>query len=59
MKKDIVLTIRIDGQLDKTLQSLAEKDDRTIAWVARNLILEALEARGLWDKKKKVKRRKQ
>lgn len=59
MKKDIVLTIRIDGQLDKTLQSLAEKDDRTIAWVARNLILEALEAHGLWDKKKKVKRRKQ
>ncbi len=46
-KKDIVISVRVDSKTDKIIRSLAEEDDRTIAWVARRLITEALEARNL------------
>ena len=47
MKKDIVLTVRIDKKLHSIISELAKSDDRTIAWIARKLIEEALQKRKL------------
>ena len=47
MKKAIVLTVRVDSAVDEAIRSLAQEDDRSVAWVARALITEALEARKL------------
>ncbi len=53
MKKEIVITLRVDTEINDIICSLAEKDDRTIAWTARNLITEALMARKLLSSKNK------
>ncbi|BBO77797.1 hypothetical protein DSCW_52140 [Desulfosarcina widdelii] len=53
MKKDIVLTLRVDSEMDQIIRSLAESDERTVAWVTRKLIEEALIARNLLKPKKK------
>ncbi|MBI4689419.1 MAG: ribbon-helix-helix protein, CopG family [Nitrospirae bacterium] len=55
MKKETVVTLRVTPELKAVIQKLAEDDDRTIAWMARKLIIEALESR---DASKKLKRRK-
>jgi len=47
MKKIFVLTVRIDTDTNEAIQALARADDRSIAWVARRLIIEALKARKL------------
>ena len=47
MKKDVVITVRVDSEVDEIIRDLAQKDDRTVAWVARKLIIEALVARRL------------
>lgn len=47
MKKISVITIRIDTEVDTEIRTLARADDRSVAWVARKLITEALEARKL------------
>jgi len=47
MKKEVVLTVRVDSETDDIIRSLAKKDDRTVAWITRRLITEALEARNL------------
>jgi hypothetical protein len=47
MKKTIVLTVRVDEEINSVIQTLAEEEDRTVAWIIRKLIDEALEARGL------------
>ena len=47
MKKEVVLTVRVDQDIKEIISSIAEKDDRTIAWVTRNLITEALQTRKL------------
>ncbi|WDE06677.1 ribbon-helix-helix protein, CopG family [Thalassomonas viridans] len=47
MKKVIVLTVRIDSETGEAIHALAQADDRSVAWVARTLITEALEARKL------------
>ena len=47
MKKEVVLSVRVDSDIDDILRSLAKKDDRTVAWIVRKLIIEALEARKL------------
>ena len=47
MKKDVIITARITHEIKETIQSLADKDERTLAWMIRKLILEALEARSL------------
>lgn len=47
MKKVVVLTVRLDSEIDEAIRSLAEADDRKVAWVARKLITEALNARNL------------
>ena len=53
MKKEIVLTLRINSEMDQIIRSLAESDDRTVAWMARKLIEEALVARNLLKPKEK------
>ncbi len=55
MKKEVVLTVRVDSKINAIVQSLAKEDDRTTAWVLRKLIIEALETRGLLEAKKKSK----
>jgi len=45
MKKIIVITIRVDSETGEAIRTLAQADDRSVAWVARTLIIEALEAR--------------
>lgn len=47
MKKEIVITVRVDSETDRIIRSLAKKDERTVAWTTRKLIREALEARKL------------
>ncbi|WDE08850.1 ribbon-helix-helix protein, CopG family [Thalassomonas viridans] len=45
MKKICVITIRIDSKTEEAIRALALADDRSVAWIARTLINEALEAR--------------
>ena len=52
MKKNIILTIRIDEEMQEVIKTLAETDERTIAWISRKLIEEALQARGILKHKK-------
>ena len=47
MKKIVVLTVRLDSETGEAIRVLAQADDRSVAWVARKLITEALEARKL------------
>jgi predicted transcriptional regulator len=47
MKKEIVITVRVDAETNEVIRKLAEEGDRTVAWVTRQLIAEALENRGL------------
>ncbi|WP_347332731.1 hypothetical protein [Marinimicrobium locisalis] len=46
-KKDAVITVRVEADVSQIIQRLAEEDDRSVAWMTRKLILEALEKRGL------------
>ena len=55
MKKEVIITARITPETKEIIQSLADKDDRTLAWMVRKLLLEALEARGLLKKQKQGK----
>lgn len=52
MKKEVVLTARVTPETKDIIQSLADKDERTLAWMVRKLLLEALEERGLLKKQK-------
>ena len=45
MKKVVVLTVRLESEVDEAIRSIAQADDKSVAWVARTLITEALEAR--------------
>ena len=47
MKKDVVITVRVDSKLDEIIKDIAQKDDRPVGWTVRKLITEALENRGL------------
>ena len=42
-----MLSVRVDSDIDDILRALAKKGDRTVAWIERKLIVEALEARKL------------
>ncbi len=55
MKKEVILTVRIDPEIKDIISSIAKKDDRTVAWVTRSLITEALLARRLLKPKPKSK----
>lgn len=45
-KKEVVITSRVSSEMMDILKSIADEDDRTIAWVVRKLLVEAMEARG-------------
>lgn len=47
MKKEVVITVRVDSEIDEIIRSLAAKEDRTVAWITRKLITEALQKRKL------------
>ena len=53
MKKDIILTVRVDEKMFSHINNLAKKDDRTNAWMIRRLLEEALQSRGLIKDKKR------
>ena len=53
MKKEVVLSVRVDSDIDDILRTLAKKEDRTVAWIIRKLIIEALESRKLLKMKAK------
>ena len=50
MKKEVVITARVTVKMKEIIQSLADKDERTPAWIVRKLLTEALEAKGLLKK---------
>jgi len=46
-KKDITLGVRVDADLEEQIKSLAEKEDRSVSWILRHLILEGLKVKGI------------
>ncbi|MDR1789645.1 MAG: hypothetical protein LBR12_04805 [Opitutaceae bacterium] len=46
MKKNVSMTVRLEESLGEVVQQLAEEDDRSIGYVLRLLLIEALQARG-------------
>jgi len=55
MKKEVIITARVTPETKDIIQSLAAKDERTLAWMVRKLLLEAIETRGLLKKQKPSK----
>ena len=55
MKKETVITIRVTPEIKSMIESLAKDDERTLAWMARKLLIEALDARGLLKKGRSMK----
>ena len=55
MKKEVIITARITSEMKEIIQSIADKDERTIAWMVRKLLIESLTARGLLKTKKRDK----
>ncbi|MGR3220224.1 MAG: hypothetical protein ACUZ8H_10460 [Candidatus Anammoxibacter sp.] len=47
MKKETIITFRLPSETKTIIQSIADKDERTIGWMVRKLITESLEARSL------------
>ena len=54
-KKDVVITSRISSEMMEIIKSMADDDDRCMAYMVRKLLSEALEARGMVGKKDKEK----
>ena len=50
MKKQISMTVRLEAPLGEAVQKLAADDDRSIGYVLRMLIIEALQTRKLLPK---------
>jgi len=46
-KKDITLGVRVDAELEGLIKSLAKKEDRSVSWTVRNLIIAGLKAKGI------------
>lgn len=55
MKKEVIITARITSEMKEIIQSLTDKDERTVAWIVRKLLIEALTSRGLLKTKKRDK----
>ena len=46
-KKDITLGVRVEAGLEEQIKALAEKEDRSVSWMIRHLIIEGLKAKGI------------
>ena len=55
MKKETIITVRLPSEIKDVIQSLADSDERTVGWMVRKLLTEALEARDLLKAKFKNK----
>ena len=55
MKKETIITVRLPSEIKDVIQSLADSDERTVGWMVRKLLTEALEARDLLKAKLKDK----
>ena len=55
MKKEVIITARVTPETKEIIQSLADKDERTLAWMVSKLLIEALEDRSLLKKQKQIK----
>lgn len=51
-KKTVPYTVRVESEIAEVVQKLADDDERTISFVLRKLLLEALQSRKLLKKKK-------
>ena len=52
-KKSITVGVRVDSELDDLLKAIAAKEDRSVSYIAREMILEGLKAKKLLKPKKK------
>jgi hypothetical protein len=55
MKKEVIITARVTPEIKDAIQSLAANDERTLAWMVRKLLTEALEARKIAKTKERKK----
>lgn len=44
-KKDVILAVRVDAEIEKLVKSMAKKDDRSVSWIVRELIITGLKAK--------------
>lgn len=51
MKKTELIGVRMPENIKDVIQRLADEDKRTLSWMARELMVEALEQRGLLMRK--------
>lgn len=57
MKKEISMTVRLEAPIGEAVQKIAKDDDRSIGYVLRMLVVEALQARKLLPKDFEGKRK--
>jgi len=50
-KKESILGVRVEADLEEQIRKLAEKEDRSVSWMLRHLIIEGLLAKGLTKRK--------
>lgn len=50
-KKESILGVRVEADLEEQIRDLAEKEDRSVSWMLRHLILEGLKAKGIQERK--------
>jgi len=56
-KKDITLGVRVEAYLEEQIRALAEKEDRSVSWMIRHLILEGLKAKGTGGRRSSTPKR--
>lgn len=50
-KKESILGVRVEADLEEQIRALAEKEDRSVSWMLRHLIVEGLKAKGLTQRR--------
>jgi predicted transcriptional regulator len=45
-KKETILGVRVEADLEEQIRTLAEEEDRSVSWILRHLILEGLKSKG-------------
>lgn len=49
-KKNVLIGVRVDEELAAVLKDMAEKEDRSVSYITRHLLIDALKAKGLMKK---------